>query len=254
MVETEVELDGSGIGIGGGYNGYDNGGEYSTIKNYEYENNNYKHNGGSSGGGNQANVDQSGNGMFSWYNALPTGYWSRPANVETEVRNPGHGTTFDMKKLGLLVMIKLGIIKLKTLMLIKFLLTLAVKLKTMLLFKLKLFVKFFLLNKLLKIIVLPMLPSLLPLLQKLLNPMMSNSPMNMMMNGMGMGTNRFQNDTIESVNRRITPGNPGDVPPIETTNLVEFAATIYSAKCIERMACTAAAGSPPSLQSMLINW
>lgn len=209
IMESGVELDSDG-----GYNGYDNGGEYNTIKNYQSENNyNYKHNGGSDGGDNQGNLDQTGHGIYSWYNELPTGQWSRPANFETEVRNPGHMITIDMRKLGLLTMIKLGLFKHKVLILIKFLLTLAVKLKTILLFKLKLFFKLFLLNKFLKFILLSVVPGFLPLLQRLLNPMMSNSPMNMMMNMPminGMGSNRFRNDSIESVHRRITAGNSGD--------------------------------------------
>lgn len=249
IVETDVAMDN-----GDGYNSYENVGEYGAVVNYESENNNnmYKQY-GAGGGSSQVNSDHGGNGIVSWYTEPLSGHSSRPAVVKAEVQNPGHKMTVDTSKLGLLAAIKLVLIKLKALMVIKFLLSLAVKLKTLLLFKLKMFAKFFIFSKLLKFTILPLMPSLLPLFRRLLSPVMPTAPpMDMMMN-MDMGGNRFRNDTVESAHRQITAGSSGD-EPIEATNLIQFATTMYSTKCVEKMACIAAAGKPPNLQSILTNW
>lgn len=252
IVDTDVETDN-----GDGYGRYENVGEYGAVANYESENHNnvYKQY-GAGGGSSQANADHGSNGIVSWYTEPLSGHSSRPAAVKAEVQNPGHKMTIDTSKLGLLAAIKLVLIKLKALMVVKFLLALAVKLKTLLLFTLKTFAKFFIFSKLLKFAILPLMPSLLPLLRRLLSPVMPTpSPMDMMMN-MDMGGNRFRNDTVavvESAHRQIAAGSSGD-EPIEAANLVQFATTMYSTKCVEKMACTAAAGRPPSLQSILTNW
>lgn len=244
-MKTDVSVD-SGVGSVSGHNGHDTGVDYSnSIANYESETSNYKPP--------SHDVDD----VAGWYSEPPVAHSSRPVLIGAEVRHPGPKMTIDMNKLGLLALFKIGLVKLKVLLILKLLVFLAIKLKLFAFAKLKMFVKSYLFFKLLKLFVLPFLPGLYPILRMFLNPTMSSPmtptmmPMMTMMNDVSSNSVRYQtNDTfVESVHRSNVNTDGA------TTNLFQFAAAIYSAKCPERMACHAAIARPPlSFQSIWTNW
>ncbi|XP_015375383.1 PREDICTED: uncharacterized protein LOC107169928, partial [Diuraphis noxia] len=160
--------------------------------------------------------------------------------------------SIDIYKLALLVLVKIGLAKLKVLTVIKFLVFLWVKLKLLVVLKGFLFAKFTIICKLMRLLLLPMLPNLLTYLQNLAmmqpNPGMPPPPMS----GMANTAIQLRNDSItDSVLRRSTTG-------LDTLgaagNLLQFVAFVQSAKCVEKTACLVSGTKSPSLQSILTNW
>jgi len=244
MMETDVAADGSSSVVGG-YNVYDQGVDYGTASANNYEPEPLKNT--NAGGG-------AGDGYVGWYSDPPT-QSSRPATVVAEVRQPGHKMSIDVHKLTLLALVKIGLAKLKVLTVIKFLAFLWVKLKLLVVLKGFLFAKFTVMNKLLKLFLLPFLPNLLTWLRNAammqLNPSMTPT-MPTMMSEIASTAIQLRNDSVaDPALRRSTAG-------LDTLgaagNLLQFVAFVQSAKCAERTACRVSGTRPPSLQSMLANW
>lgn len=253
IMETDVSMTDGGGG-GGVYNGYDNGMDYNNIESESYKN--------QMGGGVSGMVGGGDNAAVGWYTE-PATQASRPA---AEIRDPASSkvVTLDMKKLVLLAVIKAVLAKLKVLAVLKFLAVVFVKTKLLALLKVFLFAKFAVMNKLLKLFVLPFLPNVLTWLRAAallqLNPAaaatgmgMNNMNNNNMMNDMNAGANVLQlrNDSVaDPVHMRST-----DFDAIGTAaNLFQFVATVQSVKCAERTACRVAGVRPPSFQSVWLNW
>lgn len=248
--ETDVsQTDGGNlVNLGGGFNGYDNSVDYNTNS-AAYELDGLK--------------AQSGGSEVGWYGdphqqAMPP----KPAAIaaaDDSVPQPSRKpTSFDMQKLTMLAMIKIGLAKLKALKVLKFLAFLAVKLKMLLVWKLFMFVKLALAFKFFKLFVMPFLPNMLLWLKNSAMMQMSPSPPNMDMPMMPMSPsemNMYRNDSNpESVHKRSTNFDVDRSAPSDRPNLIEFMFAVQTAKCVEKLACQVAGTKPLNINSVWMNW
>lgn len=248
-------VESGGTLVDGGYSdGYNDNSVDYAVNSYDVEN--FETPNGDVGGD-----------VVGWYGGERPVLSARPSPVvvaapAAEHRKSGYRMPY-RTGLGLLALFKMGLIKMAAFKAIKSMLLFAIKLKLFMLFKLFAFAKFFVLSKLLKLFVLPMLPNFQSLLSMLLNPTMSPtmsttmSPSSMMMMMPMMNMTMLRKDAELSGQARNSSGvvvEPLEMRSANDIDLFRFVTAVNTAKCVERMACHVAATRPPSFQSTWTNW
>ncbi|XP_050441992.1 uncharacterized protein LOC126846534 [Adelges cooleyi] len=248
-----------GNGYDSGYSGGNSGYVYGDQSG---ANGGYGGHGGGSGGygGNKHNMVHNGwsggqnHGGYHHYDrpTIPMHTYSHPVPIIAEYRRPHHHKSMiDWHKIGILALLKIGLVKLKIFAFLKTVFMLLLKLK---LFLIALFFKFLLLLKLMKFLKLLLVPLLLLALSPLLLPLLL--PLILMplyrlftlltepvlvpssANGTASSITRSQLDPL----RMVDPG------------MIEFRNVLQSEKCVQRIACRMATTEQSGIASSWINW
>lgn len=228
--------------LAGEFNEYDNAVNYNTnTATYELE--------GLKAQNNDVEVSWYGNPHHQAMSPQPV------AITATDIEQPNHITSFDMQKLGMLTIIKIGLAKLKVLKIIKFLTFLVVKLKMLIMWKAFMFIKLVLAIKFFKLFVFPFIPNMFSWIKNTAMTQMNQPSMNMMPMMSSSDIGQYRNDsTPELIHKRSADYDIDWTVRNGLPNLIHFMFAVQNSKCVEKLACRVAGTKPPNLNSIWMNW